>query len=348
MTDMPADDARLPPLTLIVEWENALDTADAWIHGAFAALEEELARSRDAFAAPPVLMYLFDRRRVDEARIRDFLSRSAPRLPQLCTLRFVPTDGLRYYELKNRGAALADTELLVMLDCDTAPQPGWLRNLVAPLARDPSLMAAGGVTVLGFNNLVSRTMALCWNFRLREERAATARSRHVHANNLAVRTEFFRANLWPDLPAFRKQCTFWIRDLQRRGIGWTRAVDAVTIHAPQRDLRFLAWRGWTAGRDYDFQIAWPGETSRAGRLGKALQLWIGKSARASWRIAAKGRQVGLPAWQVPAALLVGNGYYLAHFLGQVASALTRSWAAPAPQAGGALAGATSQQQAPQR
>ena len=63
-----------------------------------------------------------------------------------------------------------------MLDSDAAPQPGWLENLIKPFA-DPKIMAVGGFTVLGYDDLLSKTFALGWIFDLREERTKTFEAR---------------------------------------------------------------------------------------------------------------------------------------------------------------------------
>ena len=64
----------------------------------------------------------------------------------------------------------------------------------------------------------------------------------MHANNAAVRTDFFRET-FPDLPAFKKQCGFWLRDITA-GYGFVRTEGAQTIHAPHPGFRFLTWRAW--------------------------------------------------------------------------------------------------------
>ena len=53
-----------------------------------------------------------------------------------------------------------------MLDSDAAPQPGWLENLIAPFA-DPEVMAVGGFTVLGYDDLLSQGLRSVVDFRPR-------------------------------------------------------------------------------------------------------------------------------------------------------------------------------------
>jgi len=318
------NEAKLPPVTILIEWENAQDVENIWVRRALTALQEELQRQQSILTEKPRVMYLFNSRAVSEQDIRREIAIAAPRLEEFCTLEFKATPGLTYYKLKNYGVSETKTELVVMVDSDAAPQPGWLPALLKPFT-DPEVMAVGGFTVLGYNNLVSKVMALSWIFNLRSEREQTLARHKIHANNCAFRTDFFRANPWPDLPAFKKQCGFWIRDIEKRAIKWVRTADAVTIHAPQPGIRFLAWRAWTAGLDRDYQGAQTISQNKLPRLLYAFRFWAKKTWRTTTRIVGKGRQVELPPWQVPAALLLGWAYYTTALMAQLWAVLTRRY-----------------------
>jgi hypothetical protein len=316
---------QLPPITVLIEWENAEDVAEFWVRRALVAFETELERHHNKFAVKPTVLYLFDRNTVKEQDIRDYVNKNAPKLAALADLRMEPTDGLTYYKLKNHGVRLANTDVVVMLDSDAAPQPGWLPNILAPL-KDPEVMAVGGFTTLGYNNLVSRMMALSWIFNLPSERNETEQRRKIHANNCAFRTQFFRDNPWPDLPTFKKQCGFWIRDIEKRQIKWVRTADAMTIHAPQPGVLFLVWRAWTAGLDRDYQGAQTIGHERGTRLKFAWHFFTKKTKRARRRIFGKQRkEVGLPLWQAPFAFALAWGYYFILFVTQLWAALTRRY-----------------------
>ena len=322
---MPKSSGKLPAVTILIEWENAMDVEAYWVHRALQAFAAELAHCQDEMSTPARVLYLYDRSRVQEQDIRDTIAKVAPRLPELCTLELLPTPGLTYYQLKNYGAQRTTTEFVVMLDSDAAPQPGWLSGLLQPF-EDPEVMAVGGFTTLGHNNVVSRVMALIWTFNLPSEHQATRQRKKIHANNCAFRTEFFQANPWPDLPAFKKQCGFWLRDIDRRGIKWVRTTAARTVHAPQPGMAFLTWRAWMAGSDRDVQTYYTLGPSRRRRLGFAASYWLKKCWRSTHRIVRKGHEVQLPMWQMPAALFLAYGYYTILFVAQVVAALTRRYA----------------------
>lgn len=311
----------IPPVTILIEWENALDVQDEWTHRALRAFADELGRVAPEVAAPPRVIYLYDEARVQERDIAGTIELVAPNLGELCSLEFVPTKGLTYYKLKNHGVGLTKTDLVVMLDSDAAPQPGWLEGLIAPFAA-PEVMAVGGFTVLGYNDLLSRVLALIWIFHMRSERERTKRRRKINANNCAFRTAFFRVNPWPDVPGYKKACGFWLREMESRGVRWVRTVDAMTVHAPHPGLRFFLWRGWTAGTDRDVQAYYTVTPRRFGRLAFAVWFFLKRTVRSTVRILRKGHEVDLPLWQTPAALALAYGYFGMLFAGEVWGALT--------------------------
>jgi hypothetical protein len=314
--------AKLPPVTIVIEWENAIDVEDKWTRVAMAALERELASVAPRMSAKPRVTYLYDKNAVAAGTIEQALETTAPKLRDYADVEIVPTDGLTYYKLKNFGIGRARTDLSIMLDSDAAPQPGWLENLIKPFA-DPEIMAVGGFTVLGYDDFLSKTFALSWIFDLKEERAKTVKRHKIHANNCAVRTDFFRQNPFPDLPAFKKQCGFWTLNMEARGIKSLRTADAMTVHAPHPGYKFLAWRAWTMGMDRDYQAFQTGTRSRIGRFGYAFEFFGGKVGKSWGRIIAKGKYVDLPVWQRPAAMLVTLGFYGVSLVAEIGSALTR-------------------------
>lgn len=316
--------ADLPAVTLVIEWENAIDVADEWTRRAMSALEREMEAVAPRMPAKPRIMYLYDPNAVASDAIAKTLEQTAPKLGTIADVEIVPTPGLTYYKLKNFGIGRSTTDLTVMVDSDAAPQPGWLENLLRPLA-DPKIMVVGGFTVLGHEDFLSRTMALAWVFNLAHEREKTAKRQKIHVNNCAVRTDFFRSHPFPDLPSFKKQCVFWLRGITAEGHQFVRTADAQVIHAPHPGVKFLAWRAWTGGMDSDYLGYQTVTRSRLGRFGYAFKYFVRKLGR-SWRnILRQGGKVGLPAWQRPFSMLVTLAFYFVTLIGQLWSVATRDF-----------------------
>jgi hypothetical protein len=318
------DDGQLPPVTIIVEWENAIDVEDEWTARAMAALASELGAERPSMTEAARIIYLYDRSKVAAGTVERAIREVAPGLADIAVVDIVPTDGLSYYKLKNFGVARSRTPITVMLDSDAAPEAGWLRALLTPFG-NPETVAVGGFTRLGHADFLSRAMALTWIFNLADEGEQAARRNVLHVNNCAVRTDFFLAHPFPDLPAFKKQCVFWLRSLQADGFRYVRTADARAVHAPHPGLRFLAWRAWTGGMDSDFVAFHRRTRSHAGRFFYSFVHFAKRLGRAWNRILFRASTVGMPWWERPLALLVALGYYGILLIAQIVSSLTRTF-----------------------
>lgn len=314
--------SQLPAVTLVIEWENAIDVEDEWTGKAMAALEREIRATAPRMPARPRIMYLYDKGAVAAGTIDHVLGEIAPGLREVADVEIMPTEGLTYYQLKNFGVARSKTDLTLMIDSDAAPQPGWMEAMLAPFA-DPEVMAVGGFTMLGYEDFLSRTMALSWIFNLADEGEKAARRKTVHVNNFAVRTAFFRDHPFPDLPAFKKQCVFWLRAITAQGHRYVRTEKARATHAPHPGVKFLAWRAWTGGLDSDFVAYHTRTRNPVGRFLYSFVHFAKKVGRAWGRILAKGGTIGLPLWQRPFSLLVALAYYLVLLAAQLTSSLTR-------------------------
>src|ERR671921_2183106 len=73
----------LPAVTIVIEWENAIDVEDKWTGAAMSALEREIADVAPRMPAKPRIMYLYDKNAVDPGIIDPTLANVAPRLSDL-------------------------------------------------------------------------------------------------------------------------------------------------------------------------------------------------------------------------------------------------------------------------
>ena len=106
--------APLPAVTIVIEWENAIDVEDKWTKAAMSALQREIEDVAPRMSAKPRIMYLYDKGSVDPSAIETTLASTAPRLKDLADLEIIPTDGLTYYKLKNYGIGQSKTDLSIM------------------------------------------------------------------------------------------------------------------------------------------------------------------------------------------------------------------------------------------
>ena len=84
-----------------------------------------------------------------------------------CAPVFMPeihvSEGLEYYALKNRGAELANGDILCFVDSDIHPDEGWMAHLLGSFAK-PYIKAVAGQPYVAPIDLFSRAFALGWRF----------------------------------------------------------------------------------------------------------------------------------------------------------------------------------------
>jgi hypothetical protein len=289
-----------PAVSIVVEWENVL------LAGApRAALAVRRLADEAGSVAGPVEILLCGTE-ADAPVVPDIAARDG------VEWRACAAPGVHYYELKNHGVLASRGELVVFLDSDAVPEPGWLSALLAPFA-DPDVAVVAGHTYLACDSVYTRAFALTWFFPLREAPGRFDRAAHFFANNLAMRRQ--TALAYPFEPSARESrgaCLALADRLARDGVTIRQTTSAQVSHpAPVAGWHFV-WRAVAQGRDRQArERGW-----RAWPLASLLR-WVRHSARGLLRIIRYGATVGLsPVW-MPAAVLVCWTYYTIYLAGEL-------------------------------
>jgi len=103
-------------------------------------------------------------------------------VPSLKTL-FI--DGETSYQMKNAGASAASGDVVIMLDADCTPEPGWLEAFVETMHAHPEAGAVSGRTTYPGRNLLERILALTGRTYL--NRPDTGETWSISNNNAAFR-----------------------------------------------------------------------------------------------------------------------------------------------------------------
>ena len=131
-----------------------------------------------------------------------------------------------FYEHKNRGFGASRGEIVVFLDGDTEPNPGWLAALTAPIARGEALVVAGHT---GYPGALAELGNL---FDFPHFAAGAADTvRHFWANNVAFARAVFATYSFPVIaPMFHGQCQVLALQLRAAGIAIRNAPAARVTH----------------------------------------------------------------------------------------------------------------------
>ena len=291
-----------PDVSVVVEWDNTALAGSERAATALARLSDEIAA---AGGAVEVLV-------CHDEPAAPLISPGGRGLPPGWRTVRVP-DG-RYYALKNHGAAAASGSIVVFLDSDAVPEPGWLAALLEPFT-DPAVQAVAGHTSLEADSLWSRAFALWWFFPLRARPAPLEPVTLYFANNVAFRRATLLAHPFPVREGTsRGACVEQAAALGRAGVTIWKTTRAHVAHPAPRGWRHFVLRALAQGRDrLARERGW-----RATPAGSVATLiwWI---SRGTVRTIRFHRSVGLSPAGVPAALALCGLYYGLYFAGEMAT-----------------------------
>ncbi len=145
---------------------------------------------------------------------------------------------------RNAGVRAARGELVVFLDSDCIPRPGWLAPLVAPFADAPELGAVGGRVVAAPSNTLLQRHAERRRYVSQETAFADPRLPYVLTASCAYRREVLErlGGFGEDLRSGEDVDLAW-RMQRELGLGALYVADAVVEHVHRATLLGI-WHQW--------------------------------------------------------------------------------------------------------
>lgn len=290
-------------VTLVIEWDNVT------LSGASRAQSMLESLRREIRACPKSVEFLLVHDAARPAPDTDALNLGPSR-------RLEVAPGSRYYDLKNQGAQQAHGEIVVFVDSDVIPEPGWLKNLLIPFD-DPGVQCVAGSAYIDPRDTYSRAFALFWFFPLRPEGDTLVPACNFWANNVAFRRETILAHPFPAIKgSSRGSCILLAEQLGAAGITiWSNSAARVSHPAPQRGAHFVR-RALAQGRDRILRAkGWQSSPLAP------MAIFARNLARGSGRILLYHRRVGLTIAMLPAACVVCLAYYGLMLIGELGAML---------------------------
>lgn len=309
-----ADDR--PSLSIIVEWENArLAEAQRPL-----AMLAELARQLDELAESDrrwvELVLLHNPSVVAGGDIAGMIDTIRPRTAWPAAIRILRSSNRAYYEQKNFGVENSSGDIVLFLDSDVIPEPGWLRRLVACFDEGDAQVVCGS-TYVALHSLYDRAVALFWLFPLRPEEERLEETKSFYANNVAFRREVIAAHPFPSLPTFRGQCRMLSAALRAQGVRILRHTGARVSHPPPNGIRHFVARALCEGHDEALRDQARGR----GLVGRGLREFWRRMGYATSRIVADRAAVGLSPAGAAGAWGVALAYYGLKLTGRLVTGL---------------------------
>ena len=300
-------------LSLIVEWENAARIGPRRAERMLAELGGQLAALPPPFRDSEIL-FVHDGRREAAPAVA-----AAVRAAGLSAeWRSAASPDPSYAGHKQHGARLARGGILVFLDSDVIPQPGWLEGLVGPFARADTEIVCGA-TFVDPQGFYSAAMALGWMFPLRRRETGLVEAEWLQANNFAIRRDLFLAAPFPRCEGYRDGTIRMVETLRQRGHRILLDRAAAVAHPPPDGPRRFVLRALWSG--FDNALRWRRRRARWRGASVLLADLFG-----AWlRVGRNYREVGLGPGRAAAAAGLLSLYYALR-LAAYAAAL----AAPGP------------------
>lgn len=152
-------------------------------------------------------------------------------------LQLVRTTERASFAMKNAGVRAATAGLVVLLDLDCVPEPGWLRAFVAAMQRHPTAVAVSGRTVHPGRTLTEKILGLLARAHLDPGRAGP--TRYIANHNGGYRRGAYLAHPLPG------DTTPFTSTLQSEAI--LRAAGELWFEPAMRTVH--AYAGWSSMRD---------------------------------------------------------------------------------------------------
>lgn len=307
-----------PVLSILIEWENVLVAAE----DRSLRMLEELGRQVGELGDAAEILILFNPDQVPQQAVSEVVAQHLRVDPPSAApiARTVAAPGLHYYDLRNHGVHIARGEIIVCLDSDVIPEPGWLDALTSPLRTDPGVHFVGGETYLDHTgSFFDKAFALGWIFPLRssDDTLRPGQGRQFWANNMACRRSFFLDNPYPTDPGIhesRNACRRLKKNLASKGVPVWRAGAARVSHPAPEGWGKALLHGLVEGRDNAILFKERGY-GRARQSLRAIGFACGRMKQAVRNGLDKDGPIPVPAWQLPGIILILIPYYLMTIVG---------------------------------
>ena len=311
-------------ISIVIEWENVLLSEMERCCAMLKELGRQLCEfhpsrelSPDQSDIPPwvktpvEVLVAYCSEHVDGSLVNKVLAESLSSADDCFMVRLLPaslTDS-GYYDLKNFGARHATGDIIVFLDSDVIPEPGWLKALLSGFA-DPAVEVVCGNTYIGADNTLARAFALFWFFPVRAQHVSFEPTQGLYANNLAVRRKTFERFPFPKIEGTsRGSCVGLAAILHEHDITIYRHTGAKACHPPPNGLRHFLLRAIAQGRD-EFICAHIRRPRWAGReVWRHIRQFLKDVKGGFVSVFRNARTVHLSLIEVPAVIFIGVLFY---------------------------------------
>lgn len=290
------------PLSIVIEWENAGRI------GAIRArrmLKQLLAQICDQdFAATdrPEILLMYNAALNTRQEVQSLVEEAGTEWP--ADIRYLPAIDGSYYEQKNHGADNTSGDVLIFLDSDVVPEPGWLSGLLSVMGK-PGVDVVCGTTSIEAEGFYAKAFALFWFFPIRDARRDLAPSDRFYPNNVAFRRAVFDKHRFERTGQYRGPCALLADTLKREGYSIWRNHESHVLHPAPTGLRHFVLRALWHGHDDGVEQGRSGGRS----FWKGTRHFLREVSGMARDIERRREEVGLGSLGAVGAAALGSAYF---------------------------------------
>jgi hypothetical protein len=294
-------------ISVLIEWENAIVADQTRAIRMLEHIRQDIEEVGQEYFTLVEIVSGLDPTGINPQLVESML-REAFGTVSWVTIRNVALPGRTYYEMKNECALEARGEIVVLLDSDVIPSPGWLKKMVDSF-EDPAVQICASSVHLAVGSLQEKTLALIWIFEIASRAVGLKKTGSIWVNSTAYRREvFLKFPLPGSVGTARASCAAHVRELRAAGVPMHRRMDAHVEHpAPVGASEFVE-RALARGRDKV--------------LGSPKPFWknvVYDVKRGLGFIVKRRDEVGVRPIEVPAVLLIASAWWLLMIVGGLAA-----------------------------
>jgi len=299
--------ARPKSISVLIEWENAIVADPTRAIRMLERIGHDIKEIGPDYFTDVEIISGFDPTGIGLEAVEKMLEDRLGAVPWVTILN-LSLSGKDYYEIRNECAEQSRGEIVLLLDSDVIPAPGWLMKLIEAF-EDSEVQICASAVHLANGSLLEKTLALIWVFELPSAEIGIKKTGSILVNSVAYRREVLLRFPFPSSGGTaRASCAAHVRELRAAGIPMHRRMDAHVEHPAPVGVGKFVERALARGRDKV--------------LGSPKPFWknVGFDVKRGLGLIAKRRaDARVRLVDVPAVLFIATAWWLLMVVGGVAA-----------------------------